>query len=269
MMKKCRPLLAATAVALLAACAGMGSEIPSWGADLVAVTASNKLVTFNHATPGTLESNVAITGLEAGESVVGIDYRADGKLYGLGSSGELYLLDLHSGAATPKARLSTALSGSAFGISFSPVDGRLRVVSDSGQNLSVDADSGAATSDASFDSAKFSIVAAAYTTTPNGPFATTLYVLNSKGAEIDSSINPSSGKLLAVGAIGSDIGKPAGFDIAGNESSGVAYAAAAAPDAASSKLYLIKLSAGSAKSLGGIGVKEKVAGLAIRPSLDN
>lgn len=270
MMKTYRPLLAAPAALLLAACAGMGNEIPSWGPDLVAVTASNKLITFNHGAPGALESSVAISGLQAGDSVVGIDYRpSDNKLYGLGSSGELYLLDVRSGAATPKARLSTALSGSAFGLSFSPVDGRLRVVSDAGQNLSVDVDSGAAQSDTAFDPAKVSAVAAAYTTVANGPFATTLYVLNSKGAEIDSSIAPSSGKLLAVGAIGSDIGKSAGFDIVGNESTGVAYAAAAAPDATASKLYLVKLSAGSAKSLGTIGGKEKVNGLAIRPGLDS
>src|SRR5581483_9255845 len=178
MMKKYRPLLAAPAALLLGACAGMGNEIPSWGPDLVAVTASNKLITFN------------------------------------------------------------------------PVDGKLRVLSDAGQNLVVDADSGAAQAESGFDSAKVSAVAAAYTTQPNGPFATTLYVINSKGAEISSSIAPSSGKLMTVGAIGSDIGKPAGFDIRGNEAAGVAYAATAAPDASSSKLYLVKLSAGSVKSLG-------------------
>ncbi|HZR36421.1 MAG TPA: DUF4394 domain-containing protein [Nevskia sp.] len=270
MMKKYRPLLAAPAALLLGACAGMGNEIPSWGPDLVAVTASNKLITFNHGSPGTLDSSVAISGLQPGENVVGIDYRpADGKLYGLGSSGELYLLDLRSGAATPKARLSTALDGSAFGLSFNPVDGKLRVLSDAGQNLVVDADSGAAQAESGFDSAKVSAVAAAYTTQPNGPFATTLYVINSKGAEISSSIAPSSGKLMTVGAIGSDIGKPAGFDIRGNEAAGVAYAATAAPDASSSKLYLVKLSAGSVKSLGTIGGKEKVSGLAIRPGLDS
>jgi hypothetical protein len=269
MMKKYRPLLAAPAALLLAACAGMGNEIPSWGPDLVAVTTSNKLITFNHGSPGTLDSSVAIAGLQPGENVVGIDYRADGKLYGLGSSGELYLLDLHSGAATPKARLSTALNGSSFGLSFNPVDGKLRVLSDAGQNLVIDADSGATQAESSFDSSKVSAVAAAYTTVPNGPFATTLYVINSKGAEIASSIAPASGKLLTVGAIGSDIGKPAGFDIRGNEASGVAYAATAAPDADSSKLYLVKLGAGSAKSLGTIGGKEKVSGLAIRPGLDS
>lgn len=270
MMNKYRPLLAAPAALLLAACAGMGNEIPSWGADLVAVTTSNKLITFNHGNPGTLDSSVAISGLQSGENVVGIDYRpSDNKLYGLGSSGEIYLLDVRSGSATPKSKVSVALNGGSFGISFSPVDGKLRVLSDAGQNLSVDVDSGAAQSDTGFDSAKVNAVAAAYTTVPNGPFATTLYVINAKGAEIDSSIAPASGKVMAVGAIGSDIGKPAGFDIAGNEAAGVAYAATAAPDAGSSKLYMVKLSAGSVKSLGTIGGKEKVAGLAIRPGLDS
>lgn len=269
MMKKYRPLLAAPAALLLAACAGMGNEVPSWGADLVAVTASNKLITFNHGTPGTIDSTTAISGLQSGENVVGIDYRpSDGKLYGLGSSGQLYLLDLHSGAATPKARLSVPLDGSAFGVCFNPVDGKLRVLSDTGQNLTVDVNSGAAQGDTRLDGSKVSAVAAAYTTMPNGPFATTLYVLSSKGAEIDASIAPQTGAMLTVGALGADIGKPAGFDIAGNETAGVAYAAAAAPDAVSSKLYQVKLAAGSAKSLGTIGVKERVAGLVIRPTVD-
>jgi hypothetical protein len=276
MLKKIRPVLAAVPALLLAACAGSGGEVPSWGADLAAVTTSNKLITFNHGAPGTLDSTVAISGLQAGETVVGIDYRpSDDKLYGLGSSGRLYLLDVRSGAATPKASLHaaagdsyTALSGNAFGICFNPVDGTLRVISDAGQNLSVNPDTGAVQSEAGFDAAKFNVVAVAYTTQANGPIPTTLYALNSKGAEIDSTLAPQSGKLLAVGAIGSDIGKLGGFDIRGNEASGVAYAAATTPDGSASKLYLVKLSAGTAKSLGTIGGKEKVSGLAIRPGVD-
>jgi hypothetical protein len=279
MMKKYRPLLAAPAALFLAACAGLPDDAPAAPAaapvvvtapaDLVAVTTGNQLVSFNHASPGTLETAVEISGLRSGESVVGIDFRpANGLLYGLGSSGELYQLDLRSGAATPKAALSTALNGTSFGLSFNPVDGQLRVVSDAGQNLSVDADSGVARADAPFDAAKASIVAAAYTTVPNGPFQTTLYVLNSnKAGEIDSALAPHSGKLLTVGALSAPIGKPAGFDISGNESSGVAYAATVAADAAASTLYQVKLGAGSTKSLGAIGAKDKVCGLAIKPGV--
>lgn len=273
MITKYRPLLAAP-VLLLAACAGT-NEIPAWGADLTAVTAGNKLLTFNHGTPGTLDSGMSIWGMPAGESIVGIDYRtSDGQLYGLGNKGHLYLLDVKKGMAKAKATLHgesfTALEGGAFGFSFGPGE-KLRVVSDAGQNLSVDPDSGAVQVDASLDTAKVSAVAAAYTTVPNGPFPPTLYVLNSKSkdGEIASTLAPAGGKLLAVGALGSEIGKAGGFDVRGNESEGVAYAAAAAPDATSSKLYLVKLSAGSAKGLGTIGGGEKVVGLAIRTSLDN
>jgi len=279
MKQKLWPALALAPIVLaLAGCAGMQTKIPSWGPDLAAVTPSNKVITFNHTTPGTIESSAKITGLQTGENVVAIDYRpGDGKLYALGSSGRLYALNVATGAASLKATLHavagdafSALSGASFGISFNPVDGLLTVVSDAGQNLRVNADTGEVTTRTAFDASKASLIAAAYTTKPNGPFKTTLYLINSKGSEIDSSLSPNDGTFVTVGAVGSDIDRVGGLDIVGNESGGVAYAAMAAPDAkAPSKLYLIKLGAGAAKGQGTIGGGEKVRSLAIRPSLES
>ena len=58
---------------------------------LVAVTSTNVLcIRFDSATPGTV-SQVAITGLQAGEVILGLDRRsATGELYGLGSTSRLY-----------------------------------------------------------------------------------------------------------------------------------------------------------------------------------
>ena len=66
-----------------------------------ALTASNRLIAFNSPTPGTLTSNVAITGLPAGETLVGIDFRpANNQLYGVSSASRIYTINTTTGAAT-------------------------------------------------------------------------------------------------------------------------------------------------------------------------
>lgn len=61
-----------------------------------------RLLGFNTATPGTILSDVPITGLIGGDVIVGIDFRpATGQLYGLGSvGGRLYTITPTTGAAT-------------------------------------------------------------------------------------------------------------------------------------------------------------------------
>ena len=91
-----RRLSVSAAVACLAwglsACGG-GSDTPTLVAvgDTIIVTESNQVASFNRATPGTQIGTRAIIGLQAGETVSGIDFRpASGLLYALGSRGNLY-----------------------------------------------------------------------------------------------------------------------------------------------------------------------------------
>jgi hypothetical protein len=59
----------------------------------------DQLVAFDSATPGTLQQASFITGLAANESLLGIDFRpATGQLYGLGSFGRIYTLNLNTGS---------------------------------------------------------------------------------------------------------------------------------------------------------------------------
>ena len=68
---------------------------------LTGLTSTGNLVTFDSATPGTIASSVAITGLQAGETLLGIDRRpANGLLYGLGSTSRLYTINTTTGLAT-------------------------------------------------------------------------------------------------------------------------------------------------------------------------
>ena len=77
-------------------------------ATMYAVDDANQLLTFDSATPGTISNNVAISGLIAGEQVVGIDTRpATGQLYALGMvddgatrTGRIYTLNPTSGVAS-------------------------------------------------------------------------------------------------------------------------------------------------------------------------
>ena len=114
--------------------------------------AAPSLVSFNRApsgSPARLCSTAAISGIGAGETIVGADTRpADGLLYALTkdgtNTGRLYTIAA-SGAASLVAQLTadpndasapyTTLDGANFTVDFNPVPDRLRVISDTGQNL--------------------------------------------------------------------------------------------------------------------------------------
>ena len=91
-----------------------------------AVTATNNLVTFSSAAPGTIFGTVAISGLQVGEILQGIDFRpANGRLYGLGSTSRLYTIDPRTGAATQvgASPFALALSGTELWLRLHPVPG--------------------------------------------------------------------------------------------------------------------------------------------------
>jgi hypothetical protein len=69
------------------------------------ITTSNKLVTFapDHVDePGVILATLPVTGLPSGEQIIDIDLdMVTLQMFGLGSSGQLYTLDLRTGAAAP------------------------------------------------------------------------------------------------------------------------------------------------------------------------
>jgi hypothetical protein len=69
-------------------------------------------------------------------TLIGIDYRVqNGKLYGVGNAGGIYILDPQTAVATLDSQLTFPPSANSFGVDFNPAADRLRVVSDTGQNL--------------------------------------------------------------------------------------------------------------------------------------
>src|SRR6188768_1192247 len=102
-----------------------------------AVTAAGQLIRFDVNTPGTLNSTTTITGLVAGDAIVGIDYRpATGELFGLGSQSRLYVINTTTGVATQVgADGAFTVNGTSFGFDFNPTVDRIRVVSTTDQNI--------------------------------------------------------------------------------------------------------------------------------------
>lgn len=234
----------------------------------------DQLVAFDSATPGMLQRASFISGLSANESLVGIDFRpATGQLYGLGSLGRIYTLNVSTGTATFVASLfnSTtlapiALSGSEFGIDFNPVPDRLRVTSNLGQNLRINVATGATIVDGTLNQPSGSpyIVASAYTNSFAGATTTTMYNIDSSSDMLNIQNPPNNGTQTMVGSLGMDVTALAGMDILTVGSTNTAYAALQVAGTQGSRLAVINLATGSATSVGMIGSEQTSDSMAIR-----
>ena len=256
--------IVAAALAAATLTAPAGAEI------LTSVTSLNQLVRFDSATPGTISSSVGITGLQAGETLLGFDYRpATGGLYAIGSTSRLYLINTSTGAATQVGSAGAfTLSGTSFGVDFNPTVDRLRVTSNTGQNLRINPNDGtlAATDTALAYAAADPnaaatprIVGSAYTNNFAGASVTTLYGIDSNLDILATQNPPNAGVLNTVGALGFNTSDFVGFDISG---SGTAYAILTAPAGSFPQLYTINLSTGSATLVGSVGSQSPLIGLA-------
>jgi hypothetical protein len=235
---------------------------------LIALTATNQLISFDSATPGTqIGSPRSITGLQSGDTLVGIDLRpANGLLYGLatnGTTGRLYTINQATGVAALASTLSQLVSGQFFGIDFNPVVDRLRVVSDARQNLAVNVDTGATVVDGALayaagdpNAAATPLVsAAAYTNNFAGATSTTLFDLDASVNFLVTQRPPASGALQSVGLLSLATTLDASFDISGQ--TGVAYAVL---DGFS--LSTVNLSNGAVTFVGDINTPGFIIGLA-------
>lgn len=210
-------------VALATALAAVGAQAES----LLALTNNNQLIVLDSEAP-TLGTAVSISGLQAGERLLGLDQRpSDGLFYTLTNQQNIYTLNASTGVATFVASLSanatngasgvsfTGLSGQAFGLDFNPepdVVGNpsLRVVSNTGQNLRINVNAGAnagkvlqdtnlnlaATPANASVTSNPTIVASAYTNFDKIPGnGTALYAIDAKGDALYQQTNANGGTL--------------------------------------------------------------------------
>jgi hypothetical protein len=207
------------------------------------VDATNNLQIFNPYDPQPIAK--AITGLQTGENILGIDMRpANGQLYALGSTSRLYTLNMANGAATlvGTGALTTALSGTEFGFDFNPTVDRIRVVSNTGQNLRLHPETGAvAAVDGALNGGTPSVSAAAYTNNFAGATTTILYVLDAMNKKLFIQNPPNNGTLTTPVDLPNVFMSSNGFDIGGT--SGRAFAILS--DDGSTKLYQLNLTTGA------------------------
>lgn len=243
--------------------------------DVVALTVSNRLISFDRAAPATIRTNVLVTGLQSGENLVGIDMRpADGMLYGVGSTGRLYTLDPVTGTATSKSRLAadaadttdafSALAGTNFGVDFNPMADRLRIVSNTGQSLRINVDTGATTTDGSINggAANTAISASAYTNSFAGTGSTTLFGIDAVNNTLYTQNPPNNGTLANPVPLGIVAGAVNGFDIDARTNMGYMVATVGG----ARNLYGVNLAATTAPAtlVGALGVTEDIRGIALR-----
>lgn len=283
----------AAVAALLSACATAPTEPlgPPAKETIYAVTAASQLlVQFNAGQPQKTLSSKPLTGLNAGDRLVGIDYRvAKGQLFGLGASGQLYRIDTKTGTVTavgtPNALPQDGVTE--WGFDFNPTVDRIRVVNDAGHNLRLHPDTGALVDGNSseagvqldgrlaYDAADVNagkspaVVAAGYTYNKDNDKITTNYALDGRqgvlvhqGTKegVQPAVSPNTGKLFTVGSLGIGSFQRATLDI--SDVSNAAYAAVTADG--KSSWYRIDLATGKATRIGSVEAGALV-GAAIEP----
>lgn len=224
-------------------------------APMVGLTATGSLAYFDSETPQNVIAQYNITGLTAGETIVGIDTRPlTGELFAIGSQGRVYAIS-QTGLATTLSTATVTLDGTFFGMDFNPAVDRIRFISDNDQNLRFNQITGGlAATDTNLTPAGDK-VGAAYDRNVAGTTATTLYVidsgtdtLNIQGG-IDGNPSPNGGVITAIGPLGVDTSGAADLDIA---PSGLARALLTVGGI--SRIYGINLTTGASTVIGNTGV---------------
>jgi len=235
---------------------------PGPDVNFYALTADGKLLLINAKSPNSVSAIVTISGLQSGETILGIDFRpATGQLYGVGSTSRIYVIDQKTGAARSisAAPFTPALSGTSVGFDFNPTVDRIRLVTSSGQNLRLNPETGAvATADLAINGVtNAKVTSVAYTQNKAGASTTILFDIDVANDKLHKQDPPNDGKLVEVGNLGVDAEDVGGFDI---NPDGTA-ALAALTVSGKSGLYLVDLTSGKASKIG--NVDQQITGLAI------
>ena len=236
---------------------------------IVGLTSQNTLISFDSATPGTISAPVSLSGIVAGDTLIGIDRRPstgllNGTLYSLGVNfgsglGRLYTIDPLTGIATVGSTLSAdpadttapfpfmTVQGTQFGFDFNPVPDRLRVVSNTGQNLRINVSNGLVqldvalaylAGDANFGASPC-ITAVAYSNNFGGASSTVLRGVDTcLSPDVLTTIsNPNAGTLQTQATLPFDSnGALTGYDISGL--TGTPYFSVTAGTSGSSSFYM-------------------------------
>ena len=247
----------------------------------IAITGSDRLVSFNTLTPGTGSVKTMSGFASAAERVVGLDLRpATGELIAVtvpvgivaNALVRTYHVDPNTAAVTLIGSIPGTVPGAGdrpTGVDFQPLVDRLRFVQSNDENFRVNPNNGTLAGDDTnltyTAPATGPVTAVAYDRdiapgppgTPVPPGAkTTLYGIDTGSSRlvtiggIDGTPSPNGGTVTAIGQLAVTVlaGSDAGFDIS---PTGAAFAAMS-PAAGISDLYSIDLNTGAATDLGAL-----------------
>lgn len=286
-MKMTKPVFGSTLVAtgLLLSGAGMAAMPELKGNEVLwLLNQNNQLIKVNPSAPEKVLEQKALSGLAAGETLLGIDYRvAYGVLFALSDKGQLYTINTGTGALTAVGSPLPAntLQPGQFGFDFNPAADRIRVVNSKGQNLRLHPETAElASTDPTLEYAQGdshygktpAVVAAAYTYNQQDSKITTNYAIDITAGNLltqgtkegtTPAVSPNTGQLFTVGSLGLAALQQVSFDISDLSNIGLVAASTAAEPA--STLYQIDLSSGKTKKLGTLADGSALAGIAIEP----
>ena len=280
MLSKARLLIAGLALA----CVGTAQALPI----IFAYNATNNhIISFDALTPGTLNSDVALTGLAAGEFLIGIDYRpATLTLYSVAISAttsRVVTVNPATGAVASVGTGFTPLLATApfYGVDFNPVPDRIRVVNQAGLSIRLNpVDGTLAGTDTTLAyvagdpgaGVAPEVTEVAYSNNFAGTTTTTLYGIDFardtlvRIGGVDGTPSPNTGALTTIGSLGVVTSSPAGgFDIqAGSQT---AYAVLRV--GAASNFYRVNLATGATMLVGPVGGAANVDGISVGPIVVN
>jgi len=186
-----------------------------------AVDNANNFLIFNPTLATTVIYSKSITGLQAGETIYGMDMSpVNGQIYALSSSSKIYTVNIGTAEFTLVGTLATALSGTSFGFDFVPSTGAIQVVSNTGQNLQINTSTFAITTNPTITTTTATLSAAAFNNNFTTATSSTLFVIDHTVDKLFS-LAPTTGVLaeigeLKIGEAKLDIGSTNGFDISPN-----------------------------------------------------
>jgi hypothetical protein len=255
------------------------ATLPAITGQLAYALAGTNLLTFDTALPGTIRTSVGITGVDAAQTLVGLDVRpANSALYALGynaaaaagvANSQLYSINATTGVATANsAAFRLELGTGAIGFDFNPTVDRIRVVGANRNNYRLNPIFGVASPLAATDgvvaytagTATPTIGAVAYTNSFAGTTTTALYnydlALNQLNTQATAN-PPADGQLTFVGLSGITVNTAApavDLDIYSTATgTNTAYLVANTGTSANTSLYTVNLTTGQATLVGAIG----------------
>jgi hypothetical protein len=242
-------LLAVMAVATTLELFSLAKPAAATEVNFIALTTNNSLVRYD-SNSRKFKKAIEVKGIDG--NLEGIDFRpANGLLYGVTDTDNVYTIDPDTGAATFVSKLSVSFDGGfQSGFDFNPVIDRLRLTGSNDQSFAVNVDTGAVAVGGNLNypsGVDPNITGSAYTNSfagPPSPSRTTVLYGIDYDLDVLVTQNPMTGTLTQVGALGFNLAPISGFDIfSPADGTNAAYALSG------SKLYSIDLNTGAATEL--------------------